>query len=76
LHEDGWRQAMVGSISFYDAKGERLHTSCTAQSPEYGKETFTDRLPGKACFIEFINVVFPTPFFPIRILTPLENSIS
>jgi hypothetical protein len=40
LREDGWRQAMVGSISFYDTKGERCHTSYTAQSPEYGKETF------------------------------------
>jgi hypothetical protein len=40
LREDGWRIAMVGSISLYDAKGERLHTTYIAQSPEYGKETF------------------------------------
>ena len=40
LREDGWRQAMVGSISLYDSQGERLHTTYIAQSPEYGKESF------------------------------------
>jgi hypothetical protein len=40
LRNDGWRQAMVGSISLYDKDGERLHTSYLAQSPEYGKERF------------------------------------
>ena len=28
-----WRMAMVGTISFYDAQGERLHTLYAAQSP-------------------------------------------
>jgi hypothetical protein len=37
---DGWRQAMVGSISLYDADGERLYTRYTAFPPEYGKEKF------------------------------------
>ena len=40
LRNDGWREAMVGSISLYDEDGERLHTSYFAQSPEYGKERF------------------------------------
>jgi hypothetical protein len=40
LREDGWRQAMVGSISLYNADGERIYTVYTAQSPEHGKETF------------------------------------
>ena len=40
MRDDGWRQAMVGSISYYDENGERLHTSYIANSPEYGKETF------------------------------------
>jgi hypothetical protein len=40
LREDGWRQAMVGSISLYDKDGERMHTTYLAQAPEYGKETF------------------------------------
>jgi hypothetical protein len=40
LREDGWRQAMVGSISLYDEEGERVHTTYIAGVPEYGKETF------------------------------------
>jgi hypothetical protein len=40
LREDGWRQAMVGSISLYDSEGERLHTTYIAEAPEYGKESF------------------------------------
>ena len=40
LREDGWRQAMVGSISLYNEDGERIHTAYVAHSPEYGKETF------------------------------------
>jgi hypothetical protein len=40
LREDGWRQAMVGSISLYDSEGERVHTVYLAQAPEYGKESF------------------------------------
>ena len=40
LRDDGWRQAMVGSISLYDNEGERLHTTYLAQSPEHGKEKF------------------------------------
>ena len=40
LREDGWRQAMVGSISLYNREGERIHSTYLAQSPEYGKETF------------------------------------
>jgi hypothetical protein len=39
-----WRMAMVGTISFYDAQGERLHTLYAAQSPpecaQEGKEAF------------------------------------
>jgi hypothetical protein len=60
MREDGWRVAMVGSISLYDTKGERLHTIYIAQSPEYGKETFyrdflkeiasiKKKYPGKPC---------------------------
>jgi hypothetical protein len=44
LREDGWRQAMVGSISLYDSEGERLHTTYLAHAPEYGKETFLREL--------------------------------
>lgn len=40
LRRDGWRQAMVGSVSLYNKDGERIHSTYLAQSPEYGKETF------------------------------------
>jgi len=40
LCDDGWRQAMVGSISLYDVLGERLYTRYTALPPEHGKEKF------------------------------------
>jgi hypothetical protein len=42
--EDGWREAMVGTISFYDREGERQHTIYLAATPEYGKATFLNRL--------------------------------
>ena len=40
LVEDGWREARVGTVSLYDADGQRLHTVYRAASPEYGKATF------------------------------------
>jgi hypothetical protein len=40
LQEDGWRVAMAGTIAFYDAQGERLHTIYAGATPEYGKEKF------------------------------------
>lgn len=42
--EQGYRQAMVGTISFYDAGGERLHTHYVAAAPEYEKPTFLRRM--------------------------------
>jgi hypothetical protein len=38
--EEGFRQAMVGTISLYDVMGERLHTVYLGAPPEYGKEQF------------------------------------
>ncbi len=43
LCEDGYREAMVGTIAFYDKAGERQHTTYMAATPEYGKETFLGR---------------------------------
>jgi hypothetical protein len=40
MSNDGWRLAMVGSISLYGAEGERLHTIYVAQPPEHRKEEF------------------------------------
>lgn len=44
LCEGGFRQAMVGTISLYDAEGERHHTTYVAASPEYGRATFLERM--------------------------------
>ena len=42
--DEGYRQAMVGTIAFYDAAGERLHTIYVAAAPEHGKATFLERM--------------------------------
>ena len=39
------REAMAGTISFYDAKGERQHTVYLGATPEYGKADFFAALP-------------------------------
>ena len=41
---DGYREAMVGTLSFYDLEGERQHTIYLAAAPEYGKREFSQRL--------------------------------
>ena len=44
LAEDGWREAMVGTLSLYDRQGDRQHTIQIGATPEYGKERFLARL--------------------------------
>lgn len=44
LCDDGYRQAMVGTLALYDAAGERKHTTYVAAEPEYGKQRFKERL--------------------------------
>jgi hypothetical protein len=56
LVEDGYRQAMVGTISLYDRDGERLHTTYVAATPEYGKQTFQQRLGRE---IEHVRELYP-----------------
>jgi len=41
---EGYREAMVGTLSFYDHEGERAHTIYLAAAPEYGKHEFSQRL--------------------------------
>jgi hypothetical protein len=53
---DGYRQAMVGSISLYDSEGERLYTRYTAFPPEYGKEQFRKSFGNE---IEKVRKLFP-----------------
>jgi hypothetical protein len=42
--DDGWREAMVGTLAFYDADGERQHTIYLAATPEYGRAKFLGHL--------------------------------
>jgi len=44
LCDTGWREAMVGTISLYNALGERQHTIYIGATPEYGKASFLERL--------------------------------
>ena len=49
---DGWRETMVGTISFYDGAGERQHTIYLAATPEYGKATFLGRLEAEVAHVK------------------------
>ncbi len=41
---ENWREAMCGTISFYDKEGKRMHTIYKANAPEYGKNSFKERM--------------------------------
>ena len=56
MKEDGWREAMTGTISLYNKYGEKIHTRYTAAPPEYGKETFLERLKSD---VENVKEQFP-----------------
>lgn len=56
LREDGWREAMCGTISLYDKKGDRLHTAYFAAPPEHKKQTFHQKMDRE---IERITSRFP-----------------
>ena len=43
LAEDGWREAMVGTLSLYDRQGDRQHTIQIGATPQYGKQRFLAR---------------------------------
>jgi hypothetical protein len=60
MQEDGWREAVCGSIAFYDTEGERLHTLYCAASPEYGKETFKQKFSRE---IERVREKFPEALY-------------
>jgi len=40
LRDEGFKEVMVGNISFYNSAGERLDSIYTACAPEKGKQTF------------------------------------
>lgn len=43
LYHEGYREAMCGSITLYDADGNRMFSSYCAEAPEYGKASFLER---------------------------------
>ncbi len=51
--QDGWPEAMLGTISLYDTSKERLHTTYIGATPEYGRRTFTRRMKTESAFIEY-----------------------
>ena len=58
--QDGYREAMVGTIALYDRAGKRQHTSYVAATPEYGKERFLARLESE---VEHIKADFPDAYY-------------
>jgi hypothetical protein len=44
MGEGGWRETMVGTLSFYDDEGARQHTIYLAATPEYGRAKFLVRM--------------------------------
>lgn len=54
--DDGWREAMTGTIALYDKAGERLHTTYIGAAPEYGKEKFLERMERE---VTRINELYP-----------------
>lgn len=55
-----WRMAMVGTLSFYDAQGQRLHTLYAAQSPPEvageGREAFWRQMDAQ---MERVKALYP-----------------
>jgi hypothetical protein len=54
--EDGYRQAMVGTIALYNDDGARLHTIYGAAAPEYGKQVFLNRMDNE---IDRVKQLYP-----------------
>ncbi len=59
MKEQGWREAMCGTLAFFDKEGERMHTLYTAASPEYGKEKFLNALENE--LTKVMNLYPDTP---------------
>jgi hypothetical protein len=60
MKESGWREAMCGSIGFYDADGERMHTIYTGAAPEYGKARFHEAFSRE---IERVKLRYPEAIY-------------
>lgn len=56
MKDDGYREAMTGTISLYNVAGDRLHTIYFGAAPEYGKEIFLTKMERE---IQKIKKQFP-----------------
>jgi len=56
MSEDGWREAMVGTIAFYGKESDRLDTIYLSAPPEYGKNKFVTAFEKE---INYIKSVYP-----------------
>ena len=56
MKEEGYREAMTGTISLYNTAGDRQHTIYLGAAPEYGKEAFLSKLELE---IQKIKAKFP-----------------
>ncbi len=56
MHDTGYREAMVGSISLFDKNGDRQHSTYIGAAPEYGKAKFQSRLEKE---IEQVKKIYP-----------------
>lgn len=54
---EGFREAMTGTIALYNKTGERLHTIYLGAAPEYGKAKFLERLERE---VYRIKLQYPT----------------
>lgn len=57
LCEGQWREAMTGTISLYDCRGERCHTIYLGAAPEHGKATFEARMQRE---LAHVKQLYPT----------------
>lgn len=59
MKNEGWREAMTGTITFYNKFGERMHTIYTATPPEYGKSEFYKKFEKE---IKLVKEKYPNTF--------------
>lgn len=44
VRDEGWREAMVGTVRYYKTRKESIEASFVAQMPEYGRAQFENKL--------------------------------
>jgi hypothetical protein len=60
MKEDGWREAMVGSLSLYGPDGTRVHSIYIGEAPQAGKEVFQQRMVRE---IERVKALYPEALY-------------